>query len=92
MDHPCNRQTLFSRYNPSDGKRAEDLLEALKELSGSDVLPIEKISLNPITLRLKLKVSLDHFNQKGQFLCKEKLTYHVRALVGLKSHLSQPNG
>ena len=51
----CNRQTLFSRYNPSTGKRAEDLLEALKELTGSDVLHIEKISLNPITLRLKLK-------------------------------------
>ena len=30
-------------------------MEALKELTGSDVLHIEKISLNPITLRLKLK-------------------------------------
>lgn len=51
----CNRQALFSRFNPSTGKRAEDLFEVLKELTGSDVLPIEEISLNPITLRLKLK-------------------------------------
>ena len=50
----CNRQALFSRFNPSTGKRAEALLQALKELTGSDVLPIEEISLNPITLRLKL--------------------------------------
>ena len=51
----CKSRFLFSRYNPSTGKHFEDLLEALQELSGIGVIPVEEISSNPNVLRLKLK-------------------------------------
>ena len=51
----CKSRFLFSRYNPSTGKHFEDLLEALQELSGIGVIPVEEISSKPNVLRLKLK-------------------------------------